>query len=840
MSGLRRAGPSVLASAPLAALMIAGSILIPPHAALAYTVSARTDYAAGLQPIASTSADIDWDGDQDLAVASFGSNSVSVRLNDGAGNFGAAVDYPVGLGPYDVVFTDVNGDGRPDLATANYWAATVSVLVNDGAGGFLPKVDYPCTDLPTGIATADLNGDGKWDIVVANYWIARASVLLNDGAGGLGAPTAFTTGAGPENVALRDLDGNGSPDLVTCNSDANSVSVLINNGAGAFGPKTDYPTGQLPYCVVIGDVDNDGDQDVVTANYTDSSISVFLNDGSGALGAKNDFAAGAGATWLKLVDVDLDRRLDVVVSDYDVAAAAVLHGDGTGAFTLAGNFATGVEAWGIHVADFNRDGVVDVAVANYGAGTASVLLGDLPGGFAVGDTAVAFKALDQDGNERSLSEFAGKWVLLDLMALWCPPCNQMALSSQQAYDSWVGHPTVSFEYLTAMVQGAIVGPSTQTQAQNWRCRYNLSRPILQDDGKYPNTLDSYFEGIDGTAFPTLVVIDPQGIIRQVVLGALEGQDLVNAIASLAGVAAPPLAPTPASLCGPPPDPTPVGGVKSVWAPLSSVSSIQIGYGGSTSTSPLDGAYDLDPVSRLLEFDLFDVSPGGVNAPYAQIQAQVDSLTGIESMFLAFLRLDGYDIAVAQPYTLRLTGMTWPDGLERMLVTPTNPVLFTYYITNHDISGDQTAIGTPLTPALSYFGGQLDIDSFDLSTVPGLQPEPWAWLISQVNFVHTVTLDVAGGSVAAGRLRMGAPWPNPAGSATQLRWALPVAARAEVEIIDVQGRRVRQLFDGVREAGPQVTSWDLTDDAGRRVRSGVYFARVRAGGEAAVTRIAVMK
>ena len=110
--------------------------------------------------------------------------------------------------------------------------------------------------------------------------------------------------------------------------------------------------------------------------------------------------------------------------------------------------------------------------------------------------------------------------------------------------------------------------------------------------------------------------------------------------------------------------------------------------------------------------------------------------------------------MAQPYTLRLTGMTWPDGLERMLVTPTNPVLFTYYITNHDISGDQTAIGTPLTPALSYFGGQLDIDSFDLSTVPGLQPEPWAWLISQVNFVHTVTLDVAGGSVAAGRLPHG--------------------------------------------------------------------------------------
>lgn len=63
---------------------------------------------------------------------------------------------------------------------------------------------------------------------------------------------------------------------------------------------------------------------------------------------------------------------------------------------------------------------------------------------------------------------------------------------------------------------------------------------------------------------------------------------------------------------------------------------------------------------------------------------------------------------------------------------------------------------------------------------------------------------------------------------------------EVDIIDVAGRRVRRLFDGMREAGAQVTGWDLYDDAGHPVRNGVYFGRVRAGGESVVSRIAVMR
>ena len=37
---------------------------------------------------------------------------------------------------------DVSGDGKPDLAVANYGSNTVSVLLGNGAGGFGAKTDF--------------------------------------------------------------------------------------------------------------------------------------------------------------------------------------------------------------------------------------------------------------------------------------------------------------------------------------------------------------------------------------------------------------------------------------------------------------------------------------------------------------------------------------------------------------------------------------------------------------------------------------------------------------------------------------------------------------------------
>ena len=53
--------------------------------------------------------------------------------------------------------------------------------------------------------------------------------------------------------------------------------------------------------------------------------------------------------------------------------------------------------------------------------------------------------------------------------------------------------------------------------------------------------------------------------------------------------------------------------------------------------------------------------------------------------------------------------------------------------------------------------------------------------------------------------------------------LPARSLSSVRVYDVAGRLVRTLVEGNLDAGPHEIVWDGTDDAGRRVASGVYFA-----------------
>jgi len=53
-----------------------------------------------------------------------------VLLNQGNGTFATHVQYGVGSNPYSVTSADLDGDGDQDLAIANYSSSTVSVLLN--------------------------------------------------------------------------------------------------------------------------------------------------------------------------------------------------------------------------------------------------------------------------------------------------------------------------------------------------------------------------------------------------------------------------------------------------------------------------------------------------------------------------------------------------------------------------------------------------------------------------------------------------------------------------------------------------------------------------------------
>ena len=73
-------------------------------------------------------------------------------------------------------------------------------------------------------------------------------------------------------------------------------------------------------------------------------------------------------------------------------------------------------------------------------------------------------------------------------------------------------------------------------------------------------------------------------------------------------------------------------------------------------------------------------------------------------------------------------------------------------------------------------------------------------------------------------------PNPFEGAGTVTFSLPASASVTLEVFNLRGERIATLVDGVLVPGEHTATWDGSDAAGRRVGSGVYFYRLRAGGE----------
>ncbi|NIO07974.1 MAG: VCBS repeat-containing protein, partial [Deltaproteobacteria bacterium] len=61
---------------------------------------------------------------------------------DGSGTFAPDSVYAAGDGPHSVFSADLDGDGDLDLAAANNGSDSVSVLLNNGDGTFAPHSVY--------------------------------------------------------------------------------------------------------------------------------------------------------------------------------------------------------------------------------------------------------------------------------------------------------------------------------------------------------------------------------------------------------------------------------------------------------------------------------------------------------------------------------------------------------------------------------------------------------------------------------------------------------------------------------------------------------------------------
>jgi hypothetical protein len=84
------------------------------------------------------------------------------------------------------------------------------------------------------------------------------------------------------------------------------------------------------------------------------------------------------------------------------------------------------------------------------------------------------------------------------------------------------------------------------------------------------------------------------------------------------------------------------------------------------------------------------------------------------------------------------------------------------------------------------------------------------------------------------------YPNPFNPVTTISYFLPKPGRALLQVFDTGGREVRRLADRYEQAGEKRTMWDGLNNRGEPVASGVYFIRLRAGGEDSVKKMVLIR
>ncbi|GIK58800.1 MAG: redoxin domain-containing protein [Chloroflexi bacterium] len=147
------------------------------------------------------------------------------------------------------------------------------------------------------------------------------------------------------------------------------------------------------------------------------------------------------------------------------------------------------------------------------AGSGILTLAEAP---IVGHPAPNFTLPNTLGQEVTLHDLAGQPVVLNFWATWCAPCRVEMPAFQQASVQYNGRAT-------------IIGINQGEAAKNvtgFGAEYGITYPLLLDTDQQISRL------YEVRGLPTTLFIDANGIVREVVIGAITPAVLQNRVERL--------------------------------------------------------------------------------------------------------------------------------------------------------------------------------------------------------------------------------------------------------------------------------------------------------------------
>jgi len=347
----------------------------PPDFAEAVSI----DLTAGASPTDIATADLDADGDLDLAVVNGVAGTVSILVyNQVTGKFepGPTPTLTVGASPEAVVIADFDLDGILDLAVSCTGAGNVELFEGLGGGGFNSKGTVT-VGVPDDLVAGDFNQDGAPDLAVCSQQSTPGNVtlLLNQGGFAFAAAPTKDVGDVPTAIVASDFDLDGALDVAVANDNSNTLTVLYGDGAGGFLLSTSTLAliggDTSPVSVAAGDFDMDGDDDLATVAFGANMLSVFENKRALKFpDPPSRFDATLRPLFVGTGDVNRDGKVDLAIAAEGVRVQA---GQGGLTFTSSEDLVAGLVPGALALGDFNRDGRPDIAVAYMASDNVSIL-----------------------------------------------------------------------------------------------------------------------------------------------------------------------------------------------------------------------------------------------------------------------------------------------------------------------------------------------------------------------------------------------------------------------------------------------------------------------------------